>query len=172
MKRRRSSLLALLSLASALLPVTAAHAQLYGNSFGSSGAVAIYDVNTATGAATNPRPTGLTSAVVGIAFQPTTGTMYGLTASAGTQQNSLVQINHLTGAGTVVGATGLSTIFEGDLAFNPTNGSLYGIGSISGSNVQLFQINVATGAATVIGNTPTVADYSALAFNSAGVLFT
>jgi DNA-binding beta-propeller fold protein YncE len=97
--------------------------------------------------------------------------MYGLTASAGTQQNSLVQINHLTGAGTVVGSTGLSTIFEGDLAFNPTNGSLYGIGSISGSNVQLFQINVATGAATVIGNTPTVADYSALAFNSAGVLF-
>src|SRR5207244_633528 len=91
--------------------------------------------------------------------------------------NSLVKINPTTGTATVVGSTGLARLFEGDLAFNPTNGNLYGVEQNPDPNnflLNLFQINPTTGHATVVGalNATTEArDFSALAFNSAGTLF-
>ena len=152
-------------LISLALPLPSAFAQLFGNSLINS---QIYDINTATGAATGPRPTG--TSLAGIAFQPSTGNLYGLSLGFQPNGNSLVQINPTTGATTVVGAIGLlSNIVEGDLAFNPVNGNLYGVDS---SGV-FFQMNVATGAATTIGQIPSggQGDFSALAFNAAGVLF-
>jgi hypothetical protein len=101
--------------------------------------------------------------------------LFGLTAFDGSTPNSLVKIDPITGATMVIGATGLSDIFEGDIAFNPLNGRLYGIQDLPLSVVgaiDLFEINPATGAATVIGSLSDVGDFSALAFNSAGVLFT
>lgn len=138
----------------------------------------IYDVNITTGAATNPRSTGTSSTLTGITYDPGSGILYGLTALDGNFPNSLLRINPTTGATVVVGPTHLSRIFEGDIAFNPTNGRLYGIVENPDPNslvVNLFQINPATGAATVVGPLNTAAqtrDFSALAFNAAGTLFT
>jgi DNA-binding beta-propeller fold protein YncE len=138
----------------------------------------IYDVSTTTGAATNPRSTGTSSTLTGITYDPFAGILYGLTALDGNFPNSLVKINPTTGALVVVGSTHLSRIFEGDIAFNPVNGHLYGIVENPDPNslvLRLFQINPATGAATVVGPMNTAAqtrDFSALAFNAAGTLFT
>ncbi|MFL6529394.1 MAG: VPDSG-CTERM sorting domain-containing protein [Chthoniobacterales bacterium] len=148
------------------LPVSS-FAQLLGNGFGGT----LYDINTATGAATNPRSTGQTF-VVGITFD-SSGNLYGLTTFASSSPSSLVRINPTTGASVVVGPTGLSNIFEGDIAYNPTNGNLYGIQDVPSSGARnLFRINAATGNATTIGALPgTNTDFSALAFNAAGVLY-
>ena len=138
----------------------------------------IYDINTATGAASNAKSTGLTSSLSGIAFDPISGNLYGLTALDGATPNSLVKINPATGAATVVGTTGLTRLFEGDLAFSPLNGNLYAVyRSDDPLNflVYFLKINPATGAGTVVGpmNSATdPKDFSALAFNSAGILYT
>jgi hypothetical protein len=138
----------------------------------------IYDVSLTTGAATNPRSTGTSSTLTGITYDPGSGILYGLTALDGNFPNSLLRINPTTGATVLVGPTHLSRIFEGDIAFNLTNGRLYGIvenPDPSSLVLNLFQINPATGAATVIGALNTAAqtrDFSALAFNAAGTLFT
>jgi hypothetical protein len=141
---------------------------LLGNSFDG----VLYDVNVATGAATNPRSVGTgANSLVGITFAPS-GTLYGLTTFVGSPPNSLITINPATGASSSIGATGLS-ISEGDLAFDPTNGALYGIQHLSNSNRQLYTINAATGAGTVVGTLGglTDDDFSALAFASDGTLY-
>jgi hypothetical protein len=137
----------------------------------------IYDVNITTGATSNPRSTGLTSVLCGIAYDPTSGNVYGLTALNGATPNSLVKINPVTGAATVVGSTGLTRLFEGDLAFDPVNGALYGLyqnPDPDSTVVNLLQINPVTGHATVVGplNMPTEErDFSAMAFDTAGTLY-
>src|SRR5713226_8804372 len=83
---------------------------------GNSAEGTLYDVNTSTGAATNPRSTGINS-LVGTAFRAD-GVLFGLTTFGGTPNpNALFRIDPTTGASTLVGSTGLSNIFEGDLAF-------------------------------------------------------
>jgi hypothetical protein len=132
----------------------------------------IYDVNSATGAATNPRATGI-NFLTGITFG-TNGTLYGLTTFASAPANSLVSINPSTGAPTTIGATGLSSIFEGDLAFDPTTGILYGAldaPSAPSAPYRLFTINPANGAATIVGNFTVINDISALAFSAGGALY-
>lgn len=158
----------ILAMAAALLvPLDSARAALIGNSFTGAG---IYSIDTATGAATLLSSTTSVS-LAGIAFQPGTGDLFGLTSLSGSPANSLVRINPLTGAVTTVGATGLSSIVEGDLAFNPINGLLYGMEDTSGGVRSFFQINPTTGAATVLGTFSNTIDYSAIAFDSAGTLF-
>lgn len=132
----------------------------------------IVDIDIVTGLATNPRDTGL-FAVGGIAIQPSTGLLFGLTTFVSNQPNSLVQIDPSTGGVTLIGSTGLSQIVEGDLAFNPVDGLLYGVQQPGGAGIQrnLFRIDPVTGAATVVGSTGSTGDLSALAFNSSGVLF-
>lgn len=135
----------------------------------------LVDINLATGAASNPRDTGI-YAMAGIAVQPSTGNIFGLTTNPSAPSNMLVTIDRLTGVPTVVGSTGLPFIIEGDLAFNPVNGMLYGLADL-GTDVlhrNFFQINPATGAATIISNLPNnsnSSDYNALAFDSAGTLY-
>ena len=129
----------------------------------------IFDINTGSGAMSGPLSTGVRG-LVGIAANPTSGEVYGLTSFGGAPANTLVKINVTTGASTVVGNTGL-TIQEGDLAFNPMDGQLYAAWDQSGGTRDLFKINPSTGAATTVGSLGSSGDFSALAFNSAGTLF-
>jgi hypothetical protein len=92
-------------------------------------------------------------AVTGLAFDPTTGTLYGSTASNdATEPGSLIRINTDTGAGTLVGAAGTRIITgcstgTADITFT-TDGTLFGWTECSD---QLVQINKTTGVGTVIG---------------------
>src|SRR5262249_8505817 len=94
----------------------AARAGLLGNSYPEG---KLYDVDPATGAATNPRSLGVHWA---IAFSPD-GTLYGVSESGGTPTPSaLFRVNPATGAATLVGPTSPSIDIEGDIAFDPTSG--------------------------------------------------
>jgi WD40 repeat protein len=130
----------------------------------------LYNVNIATGAASDPRSTGI-SDLVGIAYSPG-GMLYGLTAFlGGPTPNALYRINPTTGASSLVGATGLKGVFEGDLGFDPTTGVLYGVQNVTTGGESLFTINTSTGVATTVGNVEKDGDLSALAFDKNGNLF-
>ncbi len=142
---------------------------LYGVSFGTNENAVLYDVDSATGAASNPRPVGV-GHLVGVAWSPG-GWLYGLTNStAPADPNSLVSIDPLTGASQVVGATGLTTIIEGDLARDPLSGLLYGCYNLQSGMRQLFMVDPQTGGATPIPGSLS-GDPSALAFSSDGTLY-
>jgi DNA-binding beta-propeller fold protein YncE len=132
----------------------------------------LVDINPMTGLASNPRDIGI-GFMAGIAVQPLTGQLFGLTSFASTPANSLVRIDPMTGIPVVVGTTGFSTIVEGDLAFSPVSGFLYGLQEVgSTANLRmLFRIDPLTGTATAVGNLPIMADYSAMSFDSTGSLF-
>ncbi len=133
----------------------------------------LVDVDMSTGTVSNSRSLGI-KVMCGIATQPSTGTLFGLTSDFSNPVSSLIRIDPTTGGVTVIGATGLPMLVEGDLAFNPLNGLLYGIGDggVNGTQRNFFSINSMTGAATVIGNLGSTGDYSALAFDNTGVLWT
>lgn len=132
----------------------------------------IVDINPSTGLATNPRNTGI-FLIGGIATQVSTNTLFGLTTIVSTPPSSLITIDPNTGGFSVVGATGISDIVEGDLAFNPLNGMLYGVQSGTGPGVQrkMFRIDSSNGLATTIGPMGTTGDISAIAFSPGGVLY-
>lgn len=132
----------------------------------------LVDVSTSTGLLSNPRDIGLYY-LTGIATQPGTGNLFGLTSTFSNPANTLIRIDILTGLPTVVGPTGLQDIVEGDLAFNPIDGMLYGLadGPTSTSR-HLFKMNPNTGIATVMGNLATSGDFSSLAFNANGTMYT
>ena len=131
----------------------------------------LYDVNLLTGAATNPRNTGI-SGLVGLAASAS-GSLYTVTtfdAHSG-QPNSLYRLDPATGGATLVGSLGASiSIYEGDLAVDPSNGTLYGLYALSGSQYRLLTINTLTGAATAVGEVPGVFDPSAMTFDG-GTLY-
>lgn len=151
----------------ALAPVAGAQ-QLIGNSFDG----ILYEVNTLTGAVTNPQNTGITS-VSGIEYDSSTGTLYGITGSLSNGVGNALYSFGLDGTPTLIGATGLTSIFEGDLALDPTSGLLYGIQDAPAPNFprNLFTINKTTGAATVFGTITANVDLSALTFDAAGNLY-
>jgi hypothetical protein len=141
---------------------------LLGNDFNG----VLYDVDATTGAAGNPRSTGVTT-LVGISFGPD-GVLYGLATFGSNFPNSLVSIDPATGAATVIGDTGLDNIYEGDLDFDPTTGVLYGIQDAANAPSPprlLFTIDPSTGDATAVGDVGGRGDLSAMAFDSSGTLF-
>jgi hypothetical protein len=167
-----------------------AHAQtLHGIMFRTGGQTSglnpiLYDVNTLTGAATNPRNVNVNNAV-GIAVDPATGVMYGLTDQFGRINNQSGQggknliftINPSTGAAVGVGRvdpSGGFQVFEGDIAFNPVDGVMWGVSTLINS-ARLFRIDKATGLATLGPSISPSAgvdlDISALTFNAAGEMF-
>ena len=149
------------------IPLLSLDASLIGNDFNG----VLYNVNVSTGAAVSPRSTGIAS-LAGIAFDPFTGVLFGLTTRVSTPSNSLVRIDRSTGAFEIIGITGLEMIAEGDIAFDPLTGLLHGIGNGTfESGRELFTLDTLSGAASVIGLLPGFSDYSALAFNSRGELF-
>lgn len=82
---------------------------------------------------------------------------------------NLYSIDPTTGAGTLIGSTGLKQLSA--LDFNPTTGVLYGIGlsAVTGGYV-LATINTATGASTLVGGV-TVGPFQDLAFAGNGALY-
>ncbi len=85
--------------------------------------------------------------VSGLAFNPTSGVLYGSTGGvSGTQ---LLTINPATAAVTVVGSFNAGSVTMTDLAFD-SSGHLFGISSSGGAN--LYSINLGTGQATMVGS--------------------
>lgn len=117
-------------------------------------------VDPVTGAVTPIGPTGV-GPVSGLAWDPSTQTMYGITGCW--QQyglSELVTIDIMTGAATPVGPTGL---YLGGLEIGP-GGVLFASGNrVDGGN--LYTLNSATGAATLVGPTG-FADVTGLALVS------
>ena len=171
------------------LPAAADAASLYGVMFRTGGQTSglnptLYDVDPATGAATNGRAVNVNDAV-GLAVSPATGTLYGLTDQFGRINNQsgqggknlLFTIEPATGAATGVGRTDpaggdATQIFEGDLAFVPGTDTLYAL-STRVTFGQLIRVDTATGLGTaaaqiVPGGT---VDMSAMAFSPNGDLF-
>ncbi|MBC7855334.1 MAG: hypothetical protein IAF94_18045 [Pirellulaceae bacterium] len=108
----------------------------------------LYTVNTTTGATTSLGPIGF--AVTGLAVHPGTGVLYGSTSSnSPLNPRSIITIDKTTGAGTLVGAVGITTQVIADIDFD-AGGTLYGWAEPSTDD--LVTINTATGAATVVGN--------------------
>jgi hypothetical protein len=130
----------------------------------------LYDIDVATGFATNPRPTGL-DYLTGLTFGAD-GRLFGLTTFATNPANSLVSIDPTTGMTQLVGATGLDSIFEGDLAFDRATGLLYGLVDAPNAPApprSLFTINPLNGVATIVGDVGG-GDPSAIAFSESGTL--
>lgn len=132
----------------------------------------LVDIDIATGSVSNSRDIGI-RVMSGIATQPGTGLLFGLTSFASNPANTLLRIDMVTGLPTIVGPTGLPFIVEGDIAFNPLDGLLYGIQDIgtNGTQSNLFTINPNNGTGVVVGNTNSPGDLSALAFGPTGVLY-
>jgi hypothetical protein len=108
-------------------------------------------VDTATGAATVIADTGLADTGRALAWDSTTGTLYGVAYDGGFGTN-LLEIDPATGATTVVapvtgvGASGYTLIFG--LAVDP-NGLMYGVEIVSST---LVAIDKTTGNASTIGS--------------------
>ena len=83
------------------------------------------------------------------------------------QTANLYSVDPATGAGTLIGSTGLKQLSA--LDFNPTTGVLYGIGK-TGAGFVLATINTATGASTTIGGVGTI-PFQDIAFASNGTLY-
>jgi len=156
-----------------LVLISSVHATpLWGSGFAGAGGAPLFDVDPATGQASNPRPTGI-DRLVGIAFAPgpAGGTLYGLSNStAAADPNSLFSIDPATGTSQLIGATGLTDITEGDLACDPTTGTLYGVWNLGQGRRQLFTVDTETGAASVVPGS-LLGDPSGMAFDAGGTLF-
>lgn len=149
----------------------------------------LYDVDTTTGACTNPRQLNVNIAV-DCAVDPATGIMYGLTDQLGrinnqsgsAGKNLIFRIDIPTGQCTAVGqldptnttSSGPLAVYEGDLAFHPQTGVLWGV-TTRIDFARLFTVDLSTGlGATVADITPGVGiqlDLSAIAFDAQGGLW-
>ncbi len=122
-----------------------------------SGGVFLVTVDTATAALTPIGSALPYDPVRGLAYDPETGTMYGVGTPMQIPEgvgDSLFTINLTTGATTEIGSTGFGV---GGLELGP-DGVLCGGESSAplgegGPSARLLQINTATGAGTVIGST-------------------
>jgi hypothetical protein len=177
MQSHLSAPCATFALAAALLPAFA-RAQttcpLLGIDSATTTTTTLWDINTTTGAASNPRTVsgGIDRAPLCIDFSPA-GTLYGVSLGGpGTPASGMIfTINPTTGATTFVANLTQYINVEGDIAFDPTTGILYAVDGIG----PLFTINTSTGVCTSIGSLPLDlpggADYSGLAFDSTGQLW-
>jgi hypothetical protein len=122
---------------------------LYGTYIASSGEPSeLVVVDQDTGELTFVGPTGF-SDVGGLAFRPTTGTLYGVTS--GTGGSDLITVDLATGAGTLVGPTGFVDVAA--LEFAPDGTLFGGIGGSSARAGELITIDPATGVAASVGGT-------------------
>ena len=120
----------------------------------------VYGYSQGSGAAlliTSTPPT-----MVGIEFGGD-GVLYGISSFLGI---NLYSIDLNTGISTVIGSTGLSQIFEGDMAYDATTNRMFGNYGNPTTN-SIYTIDLNTGLATVIGSSAED-DISGLAFDSSG----
>ena len=131
----------------------------------------LWDINTTTGAATNPRTvnTSPDRAVTTIAVAPS-GKLWGVSQGSPSDVPSsgkLYLIDPVTGSPTLIANLSQTINVEGDIASDPTSGLLY---SIDGQGT-LNKINTSNGVCTTMGTVPGNLDLSAMAFDAAGNLF-
>ena len=116
------------------------------------------------------------NSVVGIAFHPMTGVLYGVASdgsneidTCGFNSGSLITIDPITGEGTFVGCI---DHWVPDVSFD-SNGVLYGWGEFSeeGEYDDLVTIDLATGMGTRVGESGTDTARTGLAFDSEDSLF-
>ncbi len=152
---------------------------VYGVTGVAGGSSSLYSINISTGAGTLIGATGF-SGVGGLAFSPG-GVLYGIAAPVNSEVlvqpargasprlvasgRQLITINTTTGAGTLVGGTGVTQGFS-DLTFR-SDGVLF---AITGGG-QLYTINTSTGLATAVGSNQGGVTGGGLAFNSSNVLY-
>lgn len=149
----------------------------------------LFDVDPTTGAATNGRQLNVNIAV-GIAINPATGAMYGLTDQLGrinnqsgtAGKNLIFTIDPANGFCAAVGQldpTNTSSsaplaVFEGDLEFHPKTGVLWGV-STRVDFARLFTVDLATGLGTIVADIQPGAgvqfDVSSIAFDASGQLW-
>jgi hypothetical protein len=109
---------------------------------------------------------GTTSVINGLAFDPASGTLYGIAQATG----QLFIINTSSAAATLVGAPGGGTV--GGIDFDATTGTLYGVDDSAGTS-KLVTINTSTGAQTLVGLLGAgIADCNGLGAMADGTLFT
>ena len=140
-----------------------AHAQTIYVATGSNGSAgSLYTFDVATGSELSA-PVAITNAsggggigITGLAFNPVTGDLFGVTvrdtSSGNTVAASLVKIDPATGVATVIGALGFDTnqqpLAVGDISFS-ADGTLYGWEARS--PFSLATINLTTGALSTVG---------------------
>jgi hypothetical protein len=172
---RRLVVLVVLAVLASAAPVTAPSAALTGGTellFGSLGTNAttsdLYLIDADTGALDRMiGPIGF--AVTGLAVHPQTGVLYGSTShNSAASPRSLIRIDPVTGAGTLIGAfnvlSGANPQTAADIAFAP-DGTLYGI--FEPSLDDLYTINLTTGAGTLVGVASQSTAGSGLAYDTA-----
>lgn len=156
----------------------------YRNTAGGSNPASLWDINIATGAATNQRFIRADAgggvfvndrSVCDIALGPD-GVFYvlddhyaGSNSDPVRLKDTLVSINPATGLVTRIGDIGFY-VYEGDLSFQPGTGVLYACQSVNHVGT-LYTINTATGAGTVINSTMSIDDASGMAFAPDGSLY-
>ena len=111
---------------------------------GPGGSSTLRTLNPFTGTSTTIGLTGF-GPIAGLAFDPLSGIMYGITGGA---TGNLLRLNLTTGAATLIGPTGFRA---GSLEVGP-DGLLYG-GGTNTDEFKIFRINPATGASTLVGTT-------------------
>lgn len=120
---------------------------LWGARAGSLTTSDLYTINPASGASVSVGAIGF--AVTGLAMDPLTGILYGSTSTnSAANPRSIITIDPSTGAGTLVGSTGLSDPLV-DIWCDDV-GNLYGFKITSPTD--LYSVNKSTGAATSIGS--------------------
>lgn len=158
----------------ALLVTSAfAQVQLYGT-VNAAGNSTLVRLDPATGALLQTiGPVGYQ--INGLAFDPTSGKLYGSTSSqseaCSTCLSRIVTINTSTGAGTVVGPTGQEQVAT--ITFT-ASGAMYGWSDVVTTPEQsddLVSINKATGAATWVGDSGVSTGGQSFAINAAGVAY-
>ncbi|HYD50902.1 MAG TPA: hypothetical protein VEB21_21275 [Terriglobales bacterium] len=166
MRRMIQTLLAL-----SLMVAPAAGQTLYAANGGGGVLSTLYILDPTDGAVVSTvGPIGFS--ITGLAYDVTSGTLYGSTGNnPASDARSLVSIDTTTGAGTLIGPSGVDTPMA-DLTFDPA-GTLYGWSGFSGTR-GLYSIDPATGAATLVGSNTgrlTFVDGNGLASNVAGEMF-
>ena len=113
-------------------------------------------VDVATGNVTTIGAVGFPSDYVptGLSCDKTTGIIYASCANSAGTESMIYTIDTVTGAGTLIGTTGIPILI--DIAIDG-NGQMYGF-DIAGDNA--YKINKATGASSVIGSIGFDADFS------------
>ncbi len=113
-------------------------------------------VDVATGNVTTIGAVGFPSDYVptGLSCDKTTGIIYASCANSAGTESMIYTIDTVTGAGTLIGTTGIPILI--DIAIDG-NGQMYGF-DIANDNA--YKINKATGASSVIGSIGFDADYS------------
>ena len=121
---------------------------LYASKAGPNTSSPLYTINPTTGAATVVA--SMSVALTGMAFDPTTSIMYGVTSPSSNNPRRLVTVNLSTAATTIIGELldGTDSHICADIAFD-SSGQLYGWSQFSDS---LVTIDKTTGAVTPTAN--------------------